>query len=150
MWRLIYLQKYGFIWYSTSILGSWNYHWLIQKWVLLQVNSWKHQFASYLLTNLKKRIGFFCFLEHVISLQSWRTFQMFDTFELLWTQSGRNSFLEESMVTKMSVMKQQKNRTPFLVQRNRPKKDTSSENMNVPSRRTINTNIETVYDIYIY
>ena len=43
-----------------------------------------------------------------------------------------------------------KNRTPFLVQRNRPKKDTSSENMNVPSRRTINTNIETVYDIYIY
>jgi hypothetical protein len=46
-------------------------------------------------------------------------------------------------------MKQQKNRTPFLVQRNRPKKDTSSENMNVPSRRTINTNIETVYDIYI-
>ena len=54
------------------------------------------------------------------------------------------------MVTKMSVMKQQKNRTPFLVQKNRPKKDTSSENMNVPSRRTINTNIETVYDIYIY
>ena len=105
MWRLIYLQKYGFIWYSTSILGSWN--------IVTHISNVRYIWA--------------------IVDSIWQKL-------LFGGKYGHQNVRHEAT----------KNRTPFLVQKNRPKKDTSSENMNVPSRRTINTNIETVYDIYIY
>jgi hypothetical protein len=30
-------RKYGLIWYSTSILGSWNGHWLYNNWLVVWI-----------------------------------------------------------------------------------------------------------------